>query len=370
MHTRVAFFIRMSAIGDVILAARSVVLLAQQGYYPVLVTSTEMQGLAKKINELEAFVCLDMSDSKSPPQFFLNQNKVTKDQFTKHLESLLIQKSAVVLDLQKTLRSKRAVSLIKRELNPKIESVFSVEKRTLYRFFLVVLSRFSFLQKKREPLDVSKLTKVLQLQENLIKKMMKKDGKDFGLLEKEKSFLKKNDASVTFPYVCLFPGASGFIKMWPKEHFRTLIHLILDQTDFHIMVCGSDKERYLGEYLCFPQNNRLHNVVGATDLSHTLDLISSASYVVSNDSFAGHAADAFAVPASVIFGSTSPKFGFIPSSDKINIEYENLSCSPCTRHGQGGCRFQNLKCLRDITPQQIFQHLFNVIQLQGAKKND
>lgn len=370
MYIRIVFVIRMSAIGDVILAARSVVLLAHQGYYPVLVTSAEMEGLARKIEGLPAFICLDVPSSKNPAQFFLNQNKATLEQFTKHIQSLFVQKNAVVLDLQKTARSKRALSFIQQETNPKIERVFSVRKRTLYRFFLVSLSRFSFSQKKNVPLDVSKIIKIQRLQEDLIKKMMKRDGKDFSFLEKEKSFLKKKDVIVAQKYVCLFPGASGFIKMWPKEHFRTLIYLILEQTDFHIKVCGSDKEKYLGEYLCFPQSSRLHNLVGTTDLSHTLDLISQASYVVSNDSFAAHAADAFAVPASVIFGSTSPKFGFISNSDKMNIEYENLSCSPCTRHGQGTCRFQNLKCLREITPQQIFQHLFKMTQLQGATRND
>ena len=68
----------------------------------------------------------------------------------------------------------------------------------------------------------------------------------------------------------------------------------------------------------------------------------------------------FKIPASVLFGATSPLFGFVPIYEKISIEYMNLSCSPCSRHGKGFCRFKNLKCLQDIDTLNIFNHILNL----------
>lgn len=353
-YTRIAFTIRMSAIGDVIIASRALFLLAKQNYYPVFVTSLNMISLAKRVVGLDAFICLEKGQET---QFFLYKNQVTKDEFENHLKSLSVEMPPVLLDLQKTSRSVRAEKEVKRLLNVKFDKKFTVQKRTLYRIFLIFLSRLCFFQKTNGHFERDKVVPISSLQEAVIKKMMKQDRKEFQSLPKQFIFFEKKINSVVNPYVCLFPGGSAFIKMWPKENFRSLIRLILEQTHYHVMICGSEKEEYLGEYLDFPKQDRIHNLVNKTNLDQILDLISGASYVVSNDSFAAHAADALHIPASMIFGATSPKFGFVPNFDKIKIEYENLACSPCTRHGSGDCRFKNLKCLKDVKAQSILNHL-------------
>ena len=129
----------------------------------------------------------------------------------------------------------------------------------------------------------------------------------------------------------------------------------------NVVLCGSKLEIDIGIYLDFPKNNRVLNLIDKTNLQEVLNLISQSKYVVANDSFAAHAAEMFGVPATVLFGSTTPKFGFISKSEKITVEYLNLACSPCTRHGKNKCRFENLKCLTDISAEKVFENISHVV---------
>lgn len=79
----------------------------------------------------------------------------------------------------------------------------------------------------------------------------------------------------------------------------------MEQTNLNVVICGSQNEEYIAEYLDFPKRERVVNLVNKTPLEEIIDIIANSKYVVSNDSFASHAADAFKIPASVIFGATS-----------------------------------------------------------------
>ena len=88
------------------------------------------------------------------------------------------------------------------------------------------------------------------------------------------------------------------------------------------------------------------------------------SQIVTNDSFPAHAAQAFEIPATVLFGATSPYFGFAPKAPQIHVETLNLACSPCTRHGNRQCPYKNLKCLTGISANHVFKQI-----LQKEKGN-
>lgn len=363
-HKRVIFVIRMSAIGDVLMAARTLALLRKQGFYPVLVTSVALKNLASCFSDLDAVVCLEKGHTA---EFFVCGKQVKSDEFKLHVNRIAQEKHPLLFDVQRTSRSRFARKELEQAFLFQFEKKFFVQKRTWYRMWLIFLSRVSFSQSKKKALNISKIKKISDLHEQAIQKICQYEKKKFLLLENDRVFLKKSTSESAYPYVCLFPGASGFLKVWPKEKARQLIKLILDQTPFHVLICGSNAEAFLGAYLDFPKQPRVHNLTAKTDLPQIIDLIGHAKYVVTNDSFAAHAADCLGVPASVIFGGTSPQFGFVPRFDKINIEYANVSCSPCTRHGKGECRFQNLKCLVDVHPESVFQHLCQATDQKGNK---
>lgn len=357
IYKRIVFITRLSAIGDVLITSNSVFCLLENGYYPVFITSPSTSEIALNIKGLETFICYSKENN---PIYYLNKLEVDKTTFFTHLESIKTQYKNIYLDFQNTKRSKRVYTYLKNKINISFEKKYYIRKFTLYRFLLVLLSFFIFRQKAKEKKSYN--FKIKDIQRELIKEIINKDKEVFKNTYELSPFISHNSF---FPnqlnYICLFPGASSFIKSWPKENFRDLMNLIKDKTELYIVICGSKNEEYLGEYLDFPKDIRVINLVNKTNLSETLNIIAHAKYVVTNDSFAGHAADNYQIPGTILFGATSPNFGFIPSYTHINIEYLNMNCSPCSRHGKSNCRYKNLKCLNDIKSIDIYKNILNIL---------
>ncbi|WGL58755.1 glycosyltransferase family 9 protein [Pigmentibacter sp. JX0631] len=357
-YNRLVFLTRLSAIGDVLIAANSVFCLIENNYFPVFITSPSNKDIALKIKNLQAFICFEKNKT---PSFFLQGKEVLPENFLSYILSIKTISNAIYIDLQNTNRSKRVFKYLKEKLNIGLEKKYIIEKYSFYRILLVLLSFFYF--KQKTGLVPKNFIRIKSLQKNLLQKIILNDQENFLDTYNFSPFLPAN---YFFPkemqYICLFPGASSFIKMWPKENFRFLIEKIKNETNLSIILCGSINEQYLGEYLDFPKSSRVINMVSKTELSETLDIIANAKFVVTNDSFAAHAADNFNVPGTVIFGATSPQFGFVPLSKDIKFEYLNLNCSPCSRHGKkSNCRFKNLKCLKEIDPNNVFTHILLII---------
>jgi ADP-heptose:LPS heptosyltransferase len=377
MSSRIVYITRLSAIGDLIIASSFIKQLSACGYFPILITHQSLKDVAHRIVGLQGFMCIDTQGALS---YFLKGEEVGKSIFVEYLKNLdpHISKhnQPFFVDLQRTNRSKKAFRILKKELNLSIEKKFFIPKRTLYRIFLLICAWVLFSQKKRRSQNLTPL-RISQIQEELLYKICTKDkscpaGPDFLLSLSRKNqnsyanspCLKADPAPLfdipTSSYICLFPGSSGFIKSWPKESFRRLIQILLEKTNYTLFVCGGQDEIRIGEYLCFPENPRLVNLVGKHSLDKTLPFIAHASFVVSNDSFAGHAAAAYGVPGAVIFGPTTPLFGFLPPHPPITTLYANLKCSPCSRHGKNACRYKNLKCMTEITPEEVYDSMTHI----------
>ncbi|WP_397600109.1 glycosyltransferase family 9 protein, partial [Silvanigrella sp.] len=257
-YERIIFITRLSAIGDVIISSHTIVKLIINGYYPVFITSHSTKDIALRINGLDAFICHQKGKNNL---YYFKGNEVDEKSFLENINNLKTLKKHLYVDLQKTSRSKRALKFITNDLNINFEKKYFISKMTLYRFLLVILSYFSFKKKIKD--KKLKFNRIHETQEKLVKKIILKDKNFYTELNKNHYILKNNNSFFknNFDYITIFPGASGFIKAWPKEKFRELIQKIINQTNYHIIICGLTNEIYLGEYLDYPQQTRIINLV-------------------------------------------------------------------------------------------------------------
>lgn len=346
------FLVRLSSIGDVIIAARNVQYFIQNNFEPIFISSIQMKDVLLQTKHLKYLICFD--ENYEPTCFFDGQQKSIDE--IKILFPLNIKK--IFCDLQNTTRSRRAIQKTKNMLfNSDKITVFRVQKKFLFRVFLILFARMTLFQKVHV-FNKTSIVRIHDLQLKLINKFFLSCDK-ITFSHSNTVYLSKSTQSNVRNYVSLFPGASGSLKIWPKAHFKILIELILEHLDCDVYICGStDDLSKLSDlnHTAFA-SDRVHNIVGHYTLSETLNHIANSSYVVCNDSFPGHVADAYHIPTTVIFGATSPLFGFVPLYSGIKIKYLNLSCSPCSKHGKGICRYQNLKCLNDIHPFEVFSDI-------------
>ena len=150
------------------------------------------------------------------------------------------------------------------------------------------------------------------------------------------------------PVVAMMPGAEyGPAKCWPIDYYGRLARE-LDAAGYEVWVLGSEKDRPSGEQIA--SASAAMNVCGQTSLEDVIDLLSAATQVVSNDSGLMHVAAAVGSHVHAIYGSSSP--GFTPPlTERRDIHYLGLSCSPCFKRE---CPLEHLDCLRKIEVAQIF----------------
>jgi len=165
--------------------------------------------------------------------------------------------------------------------------------------------------------------------------------------------------------VALLPGAEyGPAKQWPIEYWAELAKRLL-AAGRPVWVLGSQKDRANAARIVELTGDGVRNLCGETQLVDAVDLISSCSAAVSNDSGLMHVAAAVGIPLLGIYGSSTPDYT-PPLSDRAVVLYRGLECSPCFKRV---CPFGHTDCLWGIESEQVFVALQQLIS-QGASNED
>jgi heptosyltransferase-2 len=152
------------------------------------------------------------------------------------------------------------------------------------------------------------------------------------------------------PAVALCPGAEyGPAKHWPAAYFAELARR-LNSRGCDVWVVGSGKEAALGAEVEALSNSACTNLCGKTSLDEAVDVLSSASLAVSNDSGLMHIAAALGIPLIALYGSSSPGFTPPMSDDAIILKLD-LPCSPCFKRQ---CPLGHFNCMKQLTPESVF----------------
>lgn len=155
----------------------------------------------------------------------------------------------------------------------------------------------------------------------------------------------------------LCPGAEfGTAKQWPEEHYGVVANQKIGE-GWQVWILGSRNDSNTAEkiFSWVEQTNQKFciNLAGRTDLVETIDIITLADAVVTNDSGLMHIAAAVNTPLVVIYGSTSPSFT-PPLAQRVAIMQSDIRCAPCF---QRTCPLDHRKCLVDQKPDTILEHL-------------
>jgi heptosyltransferase-2 len=167
--------------------------------------------------------------------------------------------------------------------------------------------------------------------------------------------LDKLEVSTGKPVIAMMPGAEyGPAKCWPLDYFRVLAVRLAD-AGYSVWVLGSREEIAAGEFIA--DGSSAINLCGRTALEDVIDVLSVCEQAVSNDSGLMHIAAAVGIHVHGIYGSTSPKFT-PPLTKRRDIHEIDLDCRPCFERE---CPLGHLRCLRDLSPDRIFDKIVDKI---------
>jgi heptosyltransferase-2 len=156
------------------------------------------------------------------------------------------------------------------------------------------------------------------------------------------------------------PGSRHFTKMWPKEYYIDLGNKLIDN-NFNIILFGGRDDKIICDEVSSSLSKCI-NLCNDNDILQTAADMKMCRAIVCNDSGLMHAACAVKVPVLAIFGSTVKEFGFVPYLSKnLILENKSLTCRPCSHIGRSSCPKHHFKCMKEITPQLVYNSLLNFI---------
>jgi len=163
---------------------------------------------------------------------------------------------------------------------------------------------------------------------------------------------------VTKPVLALCPGAEfGAAKKWPEAYYAAVAQHWMTQ-GWQVWLFGSVNDEAVCDSINAQAHGHCENLAGRTRLEDAIDLLSVASFVVTNDSGLMHIAAALQRPMVAIYGSSDP--GFTPPlSETAKVERLGLDCSPCFKRD---CPLGHLNCLNELPPARIIAAMEEVMR--------
>lgn len=165
--------------------------------------------------------------------------------------------------------------------------------------------------------------------------------------------------------VGIHAGSAWPTKCWPQEYFVELISKLQTELGVQcVLVGGGKQDTDLGEKICQLAQGHAASLCGKTSLADLMALMKHLSLFITNDSGPMHIATAFDVPTLAIFGPTTRELGFFPYGQGHRVlEVKDLPCRPCALHGGKKCPLGHFKCMKDITPDEVFKNAKEMLKM-------
>jgi ADP-heptose:LPS heptosyltransferase len=159
-------------------------------------------------------------------------------------------------------------------------------------------------------------------------------------------------------FVVIFPSASVPEKRWGAGRFRRVVEM-LTVLGIGTVVVGGKEDRQQGETIvagCLALN-----LAGLTSLSETAAVIQKCSVLLSGDSGVLHIAAGLNIPTVSLFGPSS-SLKWAPRGEKHVVVSRHLSCSPCSMFGRTPPCPHGVRCMNEITVDQVVEAAVRLLE--------
>ena len=267
-------------------------------------------------------------------------------------KKLSAEKYDLIIDLHKSLRT-FYLSLFLRFRTKIIKfRKYSVRKFLLVKFKLNLMKDLPPIMRRY----VDTLTKVgidtVKIDKDLFRTEIFTDDPS---KERVKIILEKKKVPEGKKIICIAPSSKHFTKTYPADYYTELIKKF-DKEKYCIVMIGKGEDNKNIEEVLTKTNSNVFNLCDELNLLELAELMKRTALVISGDTGPMHIAEAMQIPLVVIAGSSVREFGFYPQSERAEVlENNGLTCRPCSHIGRDKCPKGHFKCMKDITPEMVFE---------------
>lgn len=147
-------------------------------------------------------------------------------------------------------------------------------------------------------------------------------------------------------FICVAPFTTRPQKHWIESHWIVLISQLRAKYSLPIVILGGPGDEPAAKAML--TNKGVHSLCGKTSLLGASEIINKAAFFVGVDTGLTHMAVMHKKPMVAIFGSTCPYLE--TDNPDCKVLYENLDCAPCKRRPTCGGEFT---CMQNIKPERI-----------------
>lgn len=158
------------------------------------------------------------------------------------------------------------------------------------------------------------------------------------------------------PTVFLAPGSHWATKRWPEASFLAVGRAVTAAGGRVLVGGDAEDQSTLPALAAWAAGEPLAHWF-AGPLPVLAELVRGARAAVTNDTGLMHVAAAVGVPVVAVFGSTHPALGFAPAGAGHAVLVSNRGCQPCTLHGRPTCPLGHHGCVTDLAPASVLREL-------------
>ena len=168
--------------------------------------------------------------------------------------------------------------------------------------------------------------------------------------ERVQRFLRRNHC-LGYKLITLHISAGNEFRDWGTDKIIALTDLLAGINDVKILLIGGEEDKGIEAEIVNKSSAPLISSVGQLNLRELRELISTSSLFVGPDSGPMHIASTTNTPIVALFGPTLPAH-FAPWEAKATLLEKEFACRPCR---QRKCVHKDFRCLRNITPEEVYQ---------------
>ncbi len=165
-------------------------------------------------------------------------------------------------------------------------------------------------------------------------------------------------------WVGIAPGAAWATKCWAPERFAAVTAELQRQGFTPVLLGGpSDTEVMEALRAALPEGSSPLDTM-ALSVGGLAAVIARCRLVLSGDTGPAHIAAALQIPSVAIFGPTSPE-RWRPLSLCSEVVRLPLPCSPCSNHGTRECPQEHHECMKMLPVQQVMAAVTRALERAG-----
>jgi len=168
--------------------------------------------------------------------------------------------------------------------------------------------------------------------------------------EKVEKILKENGLE-GFKIITIHIGAGNEFRDWGTDNWIELIDFLAQRNDVKIVLIGANEDKEAEKEILKRIKGSTLSQVGKLNLREVRELISHSSLFAGPDSGPMHIAASTSTPIVALFGPTLPA-NFAPWQAIASLIEKKYDCRPCK---QRECVYKDYRCLRSITPEEVYQ---------------